>query len=195
MERWVSLILLAMVGCASTITDVDVVIRNGTVYNGTAGPPVPADVVVVGDRIEWVGDASGYRGRTEIDAQGLEVAPGFINMLSWAATTLIADGRSQSDIRQGVTLEVFGEGWSYGPLTDEMKTGEYMEGLKGAFRFDVEWTTRGAIPWISDVGTSYPDSTAQLPGSWTSISRVPGPSVGRCCPKLVAEGRLVRASE
>jgi N-acyl-D-amino-acid deacylase len=117
------------------------VIRNGTVYDGTGGPPTATDIVVIGDRIEIIGDASGYRGRTEIDAQGLAVAPGFINMLSWATATLIADGRSESDIRQGVTLEVFGEGWSFGPLTDEMKTGDYMEGFQGAFRFDVEWTT------------------------------------------------------
>jgi N-acyl-D-amino-acid deacylase len=128
-------------GCGTATTDADVVSRNGTVFDGSAGPPRATDVVVVGDRIEWVGDASAYRGRTEIDAQGLTVAPGFINMLSWATTTLIADGRSQSDIRQGVTLEVFGEGLSFGPLTDEMKTGNYMEGFQGAFRFDVEWTT------------------------------------------------------
>jgi N-acyl-D-amino-acid deacylase len=98
-----------------------------------------ADVALDGDRIAAVGDLSGHRGRLEVDARGLAVAPGFINMLSWATESLIEDGRAQSDIRQGVTLEVFGEGWSMGPLTEEMKR-QVVE-RQGDIRFDVEWTT------------------------------------------------------
>src|SRR5437773_858 len=98
----------------------DVVIRNGTVYDGEGGMPYAADVAIDGDRISAVMAAVGDRGRREIDGAGLAVAPGFINMLSWAIPSLIADGRAQSDVRQGVTLEVFGEGSSMGPLTDEL---------------------------------------------------------------------------
>ena len=88
----------------------DVVIRGGTVYDGEGGTPYAADVAIDGDRIRAVMPGIRDRGRREIDATGLAVAPGFINMLSWAIPSLIADGRAQSDIRQGVTLEVFGEG-------------------------------------------------------------------------------------
>ena len=100
----------------------DVVIRGGTIYDGSGGAPYVGDLLVNGDRIVAVGGpAAKARGRTEVDARGLAVAPGFINMLSWANETLIADGKGQSDVRQGVTLEVMGEGTSMGPLNDEMK--------------------------------------------------------------------------
>jgi N-acyl-D-aspartate/D-glutamate deacylase len=101
---------------------------------------VDGDVAIVGDRIAAVGGAGHSRGRIEIDARGLAVAPGFVNMLSWATESLLVDGRAQSDIRQGVTLEVMGEGFSMGPLTEEMK-----EELTAASLFGVEpeWTTLG----------------------------------------------------
>jgi N-acyl-D-amino-acid deacylase len=117
----------------------DIVIRHGTVYDGSGGAPVLADVAITGDTIVAIGDLDGATGRTEIDATGLAVAPGFINMLSWAGTRLIADGRSQSDIRQGVTLEVFGEGESGGPLNDRMKTTLVEE--QGDITYPVTWTT------------------------------------------------------
>ncbi len=132
--------LLLGAGCASP-TEVDVVIRNGLVYDGSGGPPVRADVALVGDRIERVGDASDLHGRIEVDAGGMAVAPGFINILSWATDSLIEDGLSQSDIRQGVTLEVFGEGWSYGPYTSEMKA--YRVERQGPIQYEIEWTTLG----------------------------------------------------
>jgi N-acyl-D-amino-acid deacylase len=110
---------LALSACSSP--DYDVIIRGGTVYDGSGDAPVTADVGLRADTIAAVGDLSAASGATEIDAEGLAVAPGFINMLSWATNALIIDGRSQSDIRQGVTLEVFGEGWSMGPLNDAMK--------------------------------------------------------------------------
>jgi N-acyl-D-amino-acid deacylase len=120
--RFVLLLVLASLGLtACSSPDYDVVIRGGTVYDGSGNAPVMADVGIRGDTIAAVGDLSEASGATDIDAGGLAVAPGFINMLSWATNSLIIDGRSQSDIRQGVTLEVFGEGWSMGPLNESMK--------------------------------------------------------------------------
>jgi N-acyl-D-amino-acid deacylase len=117
----------------------DVVIRGGTVYDGTGRPGRRADVGIRGDRIEAIGDLARARAKVTVDAKGLAVAPGFINMLSWATESLIADGRSQGDIRQGVTTEIFGEGDSMGPLTPEMKA--RMRAQQGDVRFEVEWTT------------------------------------------------------
>jgi N-acyl-D-amino-acid deacylase len=119
----------------------DVILRGGTVYDGRGGEPFVADVGLRGDAIAAVGDLSGARARTEVDARGLAVAPGFINMLSWATESLLVDGRSQSDIRQGVTLEVFGEGSSMGPLNPAMK--EEMLEQQGKRKFEVKWTTLG----------------------------------------------------
>ena len=116
----------------------DVVIRGGTVYDGSGAPPFDGDVAIDGDRFAAIG-AVRERGRTELDADGLAVAPGFINMLSWATTSLIADGRSQSDIRQGVTLEVFGEGWSLGPMNDTMRREQTEQ--QGDIKYDITWTT------------------------------------------------------
>jgi len=116
----------------------DLVIRGGTVYDGSGGMPFAADVAIDGDGITTIGTVTA-RGRTEIDAVGLAVAPGFINMLSWATTSLIADGRSQSDIRQGVTLEVFGEGWSLGPVNDTMRREQTEQ--QGDIKYDITWTT------------------------------------------------------
>lgn len=132
------LLVVALSACASQ-TRYDIVIRNGTLYDGSGGAPVRGDVAINGDSIVAVGDIGSATGSTEIDAAGLAVAPGFINMLSWADTRLIADGRSQSDIRQGVTLEVFGEGTSGGPLTAAMKA-EILE-QQGDIKYAIEWTT------------------------------------------------------
>jgi len=138
----ISVFLLALIvaGCGPSVT-YDVLIRNGTVYDGSGGEPVLADVAINGDIIVGVGSMPDARGRTEIDAAGLAVAPGFINMLSWANASLLADGRSQSDIRQGVTLEVMGEGRSMGPLNDAMK--KEMQERQVEVPFDVVWTTLG----------------------------------------------------
>jgi N-acyl-D-amino-acid deacylase len=135
---WLSALLCVLGACAGA-PDYDVVIRGGAVYDGSGEPGYVADVAIDGDKIAAVGDLREVRGATEIDASGLAVAPGFINMLSWATESLIEDGRSQSDIRQGVTLEVFGEGWSMGPLNEEMKAEE--EASQGDIKFEIEWTT------------------------------------------------------
>ncbi len=119
----------------------DVVIHRGTVYDGSGNSPRVADIGVVGDQITVIGDLSAVKGKTDIDAGGMAVAPGFINMLSWATESLIQDGRSQGDIRQGVTLEVFGEGESMGPLTEEMR--RQMIEDEGDIKYDVPWTTLG----------------------------------------------------
>ena len=116
----------------------DLVIRGGTIYDGSGGTPFAGDVAVDGDRVAAIGKVAA-RGREEIDAAGLAVAPGFINMLSWATTSLMADGRSQSDIRQGVTLEVFGEGWSLGPVNDTMRREQTEQ--QGDIEYDITWTT------------------------------------------------------
>ena len=120
----------------------DLVVRSGTIYDGTGAAPYPGDVAVSGDTIAAVGVVDG-RGEREIDATGLAVAPGFINMLSWATDSLIEDGRSQSDIRQGVTLEVFGEGWSMGPLSDVMK--RQTRERQGDIKYEVVWETLGGF--------------------------------------------------
>lgn len=119
----------------------DVVIRGGTIYTGSGGPPVIGDVAIDGDSIAAVGSVEPGRGKVEIDAKGLAVAPGFINMLSWADESLIVDGTGQSDIRQGVTLEVFGEGSSMGPLNAAGKHEKVAQ--QGDLKYAVEWTTLG----------------------------------------------------
>jgi N-acyl-D-amino-acid deacylase len=133
-------VLISLAACRPTPA-YDLVVRNGTVYDGTGGEPFAGDVAVVGDSIVTVGDLGSARGRVEVDASGMAIAPGFINMLSWASEDLLADGRSQGDIRQGVTLEVFGEGWSMGPLTDSMRVQMLAE--QGDIKFDIPWTTLG----------------------------------------------------
>ena len=130
--------------CATTPgapPDYDVIIRNGTVYDGTGAPPRRTDVGLRGDRIAMIGPLAGAGAAREIDAQGMAVAPGFINMLSWATTSLLHDGRSQGDIRQGVTLEIFGEGTSPGPINDSMR--QSMLENQRDIRFEIPWTTLG----------------------------------------------------
>ena len=122
-------------------TKYDTIIRNGNIYDGTGGKPYPADLAIQGDKIVKIAPNIPERGKEEIDASNMAVSPGFINMLSWATTSLIADGRSLSDIKQGVTLEVFGEGGSMGPLNEQMKEDE--KASMGEFKYDIDWTTLG----------------------------------------------------
>lgn len=119
----------------------DTILRNGTLYDGSGGAPYLGDVAIRGDAIAAVGNLGDAHGRREIDVTGFAVAPGFINMLSWATESLLQDGRSQSDIRQGVTLEVMGEAESMGPLNASMKRD--MVAQQGDIRYDVKWTTLG----------------------------------------------------
>jgi N-acyl-D-amino-acid deacylase len=117
----------------------DVILRGGNVYDGSGGEPFVGDVAIDGDKIVGLGDIGNATATLEIDVTGLAVAPGFVNMMSWANESLIEDGRSQSDIRQGVTLEIMGEGSSMGPLNDAMKA--EMAAYQSDIRYDIEWTT------------------------------------------------------
>ena len=133
--------------------DYDVIIRGGDIYDGSGNDPIVADVALAGDRIERIGDLSGFSGTIEIDADGLAVAPGFINMLSWANETLIQDGRAMSDVMQGVTMEVMGEGTSMGPLSETMKT--RMRERQGDIQYEIEWTTLGEyLDYLENRGVS-----------------------------------------
>ncbi|MBX7184154.1 MAG: amidohydrolase family protein [Vicinamibacteria bacterium] len=124
---------------AARAADYDLIVRGGMVYDGTGGPPRLADVGIRGDLIATIGDLSKASATRVLDARGLAVAPGFINMLSWSVDSLIVDGRSQGEIRQGVTTEIFGEGDSMGPLTPAMK--KLREEGMGDIRYKIEWTT------------------------------------------------------
>lgn len=129
--------LSVLSSCAQPKKEYDVIIRNGMIYDGTGSKPYQGDVAIQGDTLVAMGDLSNAMGKEEIDAKGLAISPGFINMLSWADGSLLKDGRSMSDIKQGVTLEIFGEGWSPGPRKkknskDTLWTslGEYFKVLK-----------------------------------------------------------------
>ena len=143
-----SLLTLALAGCSSVpspktaIETYDLLIRNGVVYDGSGSAAQQVDVAVRGDRIAALlpAGSSAVATRT-VDARGHAVAPGFINMLSWAPESLIADGRGVSDTKQGVTLEVFGEGWSMGPYNEKMKADALKQ--QGDIRYPIEWTTLG----------------------------------------------------
>jgi N-acyl-D-amino-acid deacylase len=138
---------------ARTASSYDLVIGNGLIYDGSGSAPVRGGIAIAGDTIARVGDVSGARATYYIDAKGMAIAPGFINMLSWANESLIEDGRGQSDIRQGVTLEVFGEGESMGPLNDSMKR-ENVE-LQADIKYSIEWTTLGEyLDYLVKRGTS-----------------------------------------
>jgi N-acyl-D-amino-acid deacylase len=133
--------ILWITGCDSDSVRHDVVIRGGTVYDGLGGAPGVADLAIDDDTVSAIGPAGTLSGDIEIDATGLAVSPGFVNVLSWANESLLVDGRAQSDIRQGVTLEVMGEGWSMGPLTEQMR--ENRLARQDDLKYDIPWTTFG----------------------------------------------------
>src|SRR5207248_6118112 len=127
--------------------------KGGTVYDGSGPEGRAADVAIRGDRIVGVGDLPKASAKNTIDAHGLAVAPGFINMLSWSNESLLADGRSQGEIRQGVTTEILGEGWSMGPLNEPIK--KRMKSEQTDVRYDIEWTTlAGYLRWLERVKVS-----------------------------------------
>lgn len=129
------------ISCNTNNQEYDTIIRNGMIYDGNGGEPYKADIGINNDTIALIGDLSKATAKNEIDAKGNAVAPGFINMLSWATESLIEDGRSQGDIRQGVTLEVMGEGWSMGPLNSTLK--KQQQESQGDIKYKVEWNTLG----------------------------------------------------
>ena len=132
--------------------EADILLRDGTIYDGTGGAPYIGDVAIKGDKIVCIGRC-GETAKQQIDARGFAVAPGFINMLSWANESLIADGRGQSDIRQGVTLEVMGEGESMGPWNGEMKRSEAER--QGDIKYPIRWSSLGEyLSWLEKKGVS-----------------------------------------
>lgn len=138
---------LLLTGLFACSPGYDVLITDGLIYDGNGGAPYVADIGIDGGRVAAIGELDG-NADIIIDASGLAVAPGFINMLSWATDSLLIDGRSQSDIRQGVTLEVFGEGRSEGPLNEAMKA-EMSAPWAG------EWTTLGEyLEYMVEQGVS-----------------------------------------
>ena len=130
--------LISAVACQRP-AEYDLILRGGDLFDGSGGSPQVADIAVRNDTIAAIGDLSKARGKVEINAERLAVAPGFINMMSQAGQTLIEDGKAQSDIRQGITLEVLGEGESMGPRNERMK-GDFVKG-HGDIRYDIGWTT------------------------------------------------------
>jgi N-acyl-D-amino-acid deacylase len=145
---WGSLLAIAtaLVGCASappaeTVPRFDLIVRNGIVYDGSGSAGRRVDVAINGDRVAAIGDLSRATSRHEVDARGMAVAPGFVNVLSWATESLLVDGRGMSDLKQGVTLEIFGEGESGGPLTEAMK--EDVRKRQRDYTYEVDWTTLG----------------------------------------------------
>lgn len=149
--KLIYLFVLILCGCSSTET-YDIIIKNGIIIDGSGNASYLGDVGINADTIAAVGNLNA-KGNIEIDAAGLVVAPGFINMLSWATESLIEDGKSQSDIRQGVTLEVFGEGWSMGPLTEAVKKG--LKEDQDDIKYEIEWTSLAEyLQFLVDKGIS-----------------------------------------
>ena len=170
----------------------DVVIRGGTIYDGLGGTPFVADLAISGDRIAAVGDLASATADNVIDANGLAVSPGFINMLSWATSSLVVDGRGMSDIMQGVTLEVMGEGWSMGPLTEEMKAEAVAR--QGDLEYDIEWTTLNEyLEFLEARGVS-PNVTSYVGATTVRIHEVGWGDREATPEELVRMQELVRAA-
>jgi len=141
MRALLILLVLPVFAACERAPDYDLLVRGGTVFDGTGSPGFTGDVAIEGDRIAYVGPKAPGSATREIDAAGQAVAPGFINMLSWSTESLLVDGRGQGDLRQGVTLQVMGEGFSMGPLNSAMK--DEMIARQGDLKYAVEWTTLG----------------------------------------------------
>src|SRR5262245_23927112 len=166
-----SFFLLAVIGAGQTQrADYDVIIRNGMVYDGTGGAPLRADVGVRDNQIGAIGDLSKAKATNEIDARGMAVAPGFINMLSHSENSLIADYRSLGELRQGVTTQIFGES-SMGPISDEMKKTQLAS--QGDIKFDIPWTTLAEyLKYLESRGIS--QNAASFVGAGTLRAHVIG---------------------
>ncbi|GAB4196135.1 MAG: amidohydrolase family protein [Wenzhouxiangellaceae bacterium] len=146
MSRYCTALILLLLGSACSplkpAPAYDLLIRNGAVYDGAGGPAQTLDIAIRNDRVvAHLEPGHSATARREIDAANLAVAPGFINVLSWAVESLIVDGRGLSDLKQGVTLEIFGEGWSMGPLNQAMKQERLAQ--QSDFHYAIEWTTLG----------------------------------------------------
>lgn len=143
---------LFIISCSSN-PDVDFLIQNGIIYDGSGNMPYRGTIAIKDDKIFYVGPPKFFTANKIVNATDKAVSPGFINMLSWGVETLIEDGKSQSDIRQGVTLEVFGEGMSWGPLNQELKRNILKN--QGDIKYDINWKTLGEyLQFLEDKGIS-----------------------------------------
>ena len=173
MRRLALPLALLLASCASVPPPAaaDLVIRGGTIVDGSGGAPFIGDVAVKGDRIVAVGPRLAIDAARTIDAAGLTVTPGFINMLSWANETLIEDGAGESDIRQGVTLEVMGEGSSMGPFNEAMATDRLKQ--QGDIKYPIEWRSLGGyFDWLTRRGVA--PNIASFVGATTVRTHVLG---------------------
>ena len=165
------LLLATLAGGASAAEHVDLLIRNGVIYDGRGSEPIRGDVAVKAGRVVAIGTLRDYTADREVNANGLAVAPGFINTLSWAVESLIYDGRGMSDIKQGVTLEIFGEGNSMGPVNDRVR--EEMLKTQSDIRYDVTWKTLGEyLDFLVKKGVS--PNVASFVGATTAREYVVG---------------------
>jgi N-acyl-D-amino-acid deacylase len=139
MNTIICLVIILASAVLASAQDLDVIIRGGTVYDGSGGAGVKADIGIKGDKVVKIGNLAGEKAALVIDATGMAVTPGFINMLSWSTESMIVDRRSLGELKQGVTTQIFGEGWSMGPLNDRLK--KQMIDEQGDLKFDIEWTT------------------------------------------------------
>jgi N-acyl-D-amino-acid deacylase len=147
------LTVIVISSCKFHHEEYDKIIRNGMIYDGNGKEPFKGDIGIKNDTIAFIGDLSGVSAQISVDAKGIAVAPGFINMLSWANESLIQDGKSQGDIRQGVTLEVMGEGESMGPINSKMK--EKMQNDQPEIKYKIEWNTLGGyLKYLEKKGIS-----------------------------------------
>ncbi len=183
-----------LLGCAGDSPEAaqtfDTIIRGGTLYDGSGGPPYSSDLGISGEKITAIGDLSDAVGRVEVDATGKAVSPGFINMIAWGVTSLINDGRGISDISQGITLEVFGEGNSMGPLSPTMKA----EFPKYWDQVTPSWTTLGEyLEFLEDKGVS--SNVASFIGATTARIHVLGRDDVEASPAQLLEMQsLVRSA-
>lgn len=146
-------LLLASTASAASPPAYDILIRNAQIYDGSGGAPFKGELAIKEERIAYVGPKAPESGARTIDAGGKAVSPGFINMLSWATDSLIADPRGLSDLKQGVTLEVMGEGTSMGPLTPQMKQLETRR--MGDIKYEIAWTTLDEyLSWLAKRGVA-----------------------------------------
>ncbi|MBX2874436.1 MAG: D-aminoacylase [Saprospiraceae bacterium] len=150
---WYLIGFFLLYSCQEAAIHYDVIIENAQLYDGSGGAAAAGSLAIQGDTIAAMGDLGEATAEVKIDAQGMAVSPGFINMLSWATESLIEDGRSMSGIMQGVTLEVMGEGWSMGPYSDKMKEEE--KNAQGDIKYDISWTTLGEyLSFLEQKGVS-----------------------------------------
>ena len=140
MRNLIGVLISCSILVSCTSKKYDTIIRNGNIYDGNGGDPYKADIAIQNDTIAFIGDLSTVKATKEIDAKGLAIAPGFINMMGHSEESLFQDGRAQSDVRQGVTTEIFGEG-SMGPLNTKMKL--LAKGGQADIKYDVSWSTLG----------------------------------------------------